>query len=196
MAWKAVSLAMDFELPALVLLSGSTETAVQLGDLLFMISLPSMADIGDIVGYIIQDRSIHIVHRVNKSHIPAQSAINELRKPIKFVHGFINKRKTRVNLSKGQQASLRGCRVNSLSQEEPNRGPSQKLFTKGDNNNDGDLTLYAPGQRTLDRKGDVTNVVYGFMPYVGMVTLPTNDYPALHYLMLGGMGLTALISRE
>ncbi|ORY76953.1 signal peptidase complex catalytic subunit sec11 [Protomyces lactucae-debilis] len=152
MAWKAFSLAMDCESPVVVVLSGSMEPAFQRGDLLFLTNLPTTVDIGDIVVYNIQDRSIPIVHRVIKSHISAQSALNELGK--------------------------------------------SKLLTKGDNNNDDDLTLYAPGQRTLDRKEDVIGVVYGFMPYVGMVTLAMNDYPALRYLMLGGMGLTALLSRE
>jgi signal peptidase len=196
MAWKGFSLAMDCESPIVVVLSGSMEPAFQRGDLLFLSNLPKTVDIGDVVVYNIQDRSIPIVHRVIKSHISASTALNELGKPVKYVRGLVNKQKTRVNLPKGQKASVRGFRVNPFSQEDPNRGPTQKLLTKGDNNAEDDLALYAPGQRFLDRKEDVIGVMYGFMPYVGMVTLAMNDYPALRYVLLGGMGLTALISRE
>lgn len=174
MSWKALSLAVDCESPVVVVLSGSMEPAFQRGDLLFLSNLPSLAKIGDIVVYNIAERKIPIVHRVIKSHVAAPG--------------------TDAHFGRKRATSSRGVRVNPIAQ--PEDAPKQYLLTKGDNNDDDDLSLYAPGQSYLDRKEDVVGIAKGFMPYVGMVTLMMNDYPALRYVLLGGMGLTALISRE
>ena len=174
MSWKALSLAVDCESPVVVVLSGSMEPAFQRGDLLFLSNLRSTAKIGDIVVYNIEDRKIPIVHRVIKQHTGQPG--------------------TDARFGRKRTKSNRGPRVNPMAQ--PDDAPKQYLLTKGDNNSDDDLSLYAPGQMYLDRKEDVVGIATGFMPYVGMVTLMMNDYPALRYVLLGGMGLTALVSRE
>lgn len=169
MSWKGLAIALDCESPIVVVLSASMEPAFARGDLLFLSNLNKEARIGDIVVYNIKHRDIPIVHRVIKSHITTASV-------------------------KQRKDSNRGPIVNPLAQ--PHDGPQQFLLTKGDNNDEDDIALYAPGQSYLERREDVIGIVKGFMPLVGMVTLLMNDYPMFRYLLLGGMGLTALINRE
>jgi len=70
----------------------------------------------------------------------------------------------------------------------------QSLLTKGDNNYMDDIELYK-GVKWLERNHIVGKVV-GFLPYVGYVTIAMNDFPQLKYVVLGGLGLLALIQRE
>ena len=35
-----------------------------------------------------------------------------------------------------------------------------------------------------------------FLPYVGMVTIILNDYPILKYILLGGMGIMVVFSKD
>eukprot|EP00054_Salpingoeca_dolichothecata_P032107 m.265627 g.265627 ORF g.265627 m.265627 type:complete len:189 (-) comp29282_c0_seq1:64-630(-) len=70
-----------------------------------------------------------------------------------------------------------------------------KFLTKGDNNNVNDRGLYAQGQLWLQPK-DVVGRARGFVPKIGMVTIAMNDYPQLKYLLLGLLGLFALLNRE
>lgn len=175
MSWKGLALAVDCESPIVVVLSASMEPAFARGDLLFLSNLPTLAKIGDIVVYNIKNRDIPIVHRVIKSHI------------------------TETPSKKGKKGAVkdrtnRGLRINPFAQ--PEVGPQQFLLTKGDNNGEDDISLYAPGQSYLERKEDVVGIVKGFMPLIGMVTLAMNDYPWLRYILLGGMGFTALLNRE
>lgn len=169
MSWKALALAVDCESPIVVVLSASMEPAFARGDLLFLSNLDKTVNIGDIVVYNIKHRDIPIVHRVTKSHISTQSF-------------------------KKKKNSNRGLRVNPLAQ--PNDGPRQMLLTKGDNNDEDDVPLYAPGQDLLERSEDVVGVVKGFAPTIGQVTLLMNDYPMFRYILLGGMAITALLTRE
>lgn len=162
MSWKALALAVDCESPIVVVLSASMEPAFARGDLLFLSNLPTLANIGDIVVYNIKHRDIPIVHRVIKSHV-RESKLADRKKAAK---------------------STRGARINPLAQVEGS--PVQYLLTKGDNNDEDDIPLYAPGQSFLERKGDVVGIVKGFMPHVGMVTLLMNDYPIFRYILLGG----------
>lgn len=41
-----------------------------------------------------------------------------------------------------------------------------------------------------------TNVVFRYMPYVGMVTILMNDYPYLKYILIAVLGLFVLSTRE
>jgi signal peptidase len=68
-------------------------------------------------------------------------------------------------------------------------------LTKGDNNNVHDRNLYAPGQMWL-RRTDILGAGVAFVPYLGMVTILLNDYPALKYVLVGLMGLFVLTGRE
>lgn len=69
------------------------------------------------------------------------------------------------------------------------------ILTKGDNNQLDDRNLYVPGQLWLSRN-EVIGVAFGSVPYVGMVTIMLNDYPALKYVLVGVMAIFVLTSRE
>ena len=66
---------------------------------------------------------------------------------------------------------------------------------QGDNNWADDIGLYAPGQRWLERHHILGRVV-GFLPYLGMVTIIMNDYPWAKALLIGGLGLMVITSKE
>eukprot|EP00055_Hartaetosiga_balthica_P003154 m.6703 g.6703 ORF g.6703 m.6703 type:complete len:237 (-) comp2637_c0_seq1:135-845(-) len=70
-----------------------------------------------------------------------------------------------------------------------------KFLTKGDNNRVDDRGLYAPGQMWLSPE-DVIGRAEGFAPYVGMVTIIMNDFPALKFVMLIVLAVIAIIHRE
>ncbi|CAG9986712.1 unnamed protein product [Clonostachys byssicola] len=93
-------------------------------------------------------------------------------------------------------------------------GEDAKLLTKGDNNPSDDTELYARGQDYLVRKdiiGSVvgcelpqvvrlsltycTNIVLD-IPFVGYVTILLSEHPWLKTVMLGVMGLFAILQRE
>ncbi|KAL1863936.1 hypothetical protein VTK73DRAFT_6336 [Phialemonium thermophilum] len=66
MMWKGLSVVTNSPSPIVVVLSGSMEPAFQRGDLLFLNNrdIPSEPDVGDVVVYNVQEKSIPIVHRV------------------------------------------------------------------------------------------------------------------------------------
>ncbi|KAF4122250.1 hypothetical protein GMORB2_7242 [Geosmithia morbida] len=74
-------------------------------------------------------------------------------------------------------------------------GEEAKLLTKGDNNVADDTDLYARGQDYLVRK-DIIGSVIGFVPFVGYVTILLSEHPWLKTVMLGVMGLFAMMQRE
>ncbi|OJI87363.1 hypothetical protein ASPTUDRAFT_115533 [Aspergillus tubingensis CBS 134.48] len=74
-------------------------------------------------------------------------------------------------------------------------GSEAKLLTKGDNNIADDTELYARGQDYLDRD-DVMGSVFGYIPFVGYVTILLSEHPWLKTVMLGVMGLLVLLQRE
>jgi signal peptidase len=69
------------------------------------------------------------------------------------------------------------------------------FLTKGDNNQGNDRTLYAPGQLWLERRHIVGRAKF-FLPYVGMITVKLNEYPAVKMLVIVGMIGMMLYSRE
>lgn len=81
-----------------------------------------------------------------------------------------------------------------LGYEYANRSNS-KLLTKGDNNIADDTELYARGQDYLDRE-DVVGSVFGYIPFVGYVTILLSEHPWLKTVMLGVMGVLVLLQRE
>ncbi|KAL6868722.1 Signal peptidase complex catalytic subunit [Amphichorda felina] len=74
-------------------------------------------------------------------------------------------------------------------------GDEAKLLTKGDNNAADDTELYARGQDYLARK-DIIGSVFGYIPFVGYVTIMLSEHPWLKSVMLGVMGLFAILQRE
>ncbi|OMJ30444.1 Signal peptidase complex catalytic subunit SEC11C [Smittium culicis] len=67
----------------------------------------------------------------------------------------------------------------------------QYLLTKGDNNNVDDRGLYAKNQLWVERE-HIFGRVYGFAPYVGMVTIIMSDYPQLKFALLGLLCILSL----
>ncbi|KAI9899757.1 hypothetical protein N3K66_006218 [Trichothecium roseum] len=74
-------------------------------------------------------------------------------------------------------------------------GNEAKLLTKGDNNAGSDEELYARGQDYLERQ-DIIGSVVGYIPFVGYVTIMLSEHPWMKTVMLGGMGLLAILQRE
>ncbi|KYK56397.1 Peptidase S26B, eukaryotic signal peptidase [Drechmeria coniospora] len=74
-------------------------------------------------------------------------------------------------------------------------GDEAQLLTKGDNNGADDTDLYARGQNYLERK-DIIGSVFGYVPFVGYVTIMLSEHPWLKTVMLGIMGLLVVIQRE
>ncbi|MCJ1444025.1 MAG: Signal peptidase complex catalytic subunit [Stictis urceolatum] len=71
-----------------------------------------------------------------------------------------------------------------------------KLLTKGDNNLADDTELYARGQDYLNREEDVIGSVFGYIPFVGYVTILLSEHPWLKTVILGMMGVMVVFQRE
>ena len=69
------------------------------------------------------------------------------------------------------------------------------ILTKGDNNELNDRGLYNRGQKWLHNK-DIVGRVSGYFPYMGMITILLNDYPALKKLVVASIGLFVVFTRE
>eukprot|EP00923_Selenidium_pygospionis_P019280 GHVN01033733.1.p1 GENE.GHVN01033733.1~~GHVN01033733.1.p1 ORF type:complete len:181 (-),score=26.82 GHVN01033733.1:99-641(-) len=69
------------------------------------------------------------------------------------------------------------------------------LLTKGDNNNVDDRGLYNPKQLWL-KKSNIIGTAIGVLPYVGMITIWLNDYPALKYAVVASMAFMVILGRE
>ena len=64
MFWETLSLVANTHSPIVVVLSGSMEPAFQRGDILFLWNRNERVNVGDIVVYEVDGKSIPIVHRV------------------------------------------------------------------------------------------------------------------------------------
>ncbi|GJY93162.1 signal peptidase complex catalytic subunit SEC11A-like protein [Tanacetum coccineum] len=69
------------------------------------------------------------------------------------------------------------------------------VLTKGDNNDEDDRVLYAPGQQWLEHHHIMGRAV-GFLPYVGYVTIIMTDHPFIKYALIGALGLLAITSKD
>ncbi|KAF3089084.1 Signal peptidase complex catalytic subunit [Orbilia oligospora] len=74
MMWKSLSLVTNSPSPIVVVLSGSMEPAFQRGDLLFLWNRGADTQVGEIVVFNIQGKSIPIVHRALRKHVSRPSA--------------------------------------------------------------------------------------------------------------------------
>lgn len=72
----------------------------------------------------------------------------------------------------------------------------QLLLTKGDNNNDNDLLLYARKQSYLNTNTDLVGTVKGYIPLLGYVTILISENKYFKFGLLGLMGLSSLLSNE
>ncbi|KAJ2721888.1 Signal peptidase complex catalytic subunit [Coemansia sp. Benny D115] len=73
MIWKGLSLFTNSESPVVVVLSGSMEPAYYRGDILFLHNGYSPIEVGEVVVYKVEDKTIPIVHRVLKVHNDAET---------------------------------------------------------------------------------------------------------------------------
>jgi signal peptidase len=69
------------------------------------------------------------------------------------------------------------------------------FLTKGDNNQVDDRGLYDNNAKYLRRK-DILGKVRASLPYVGILTILLNDYPTLKFVVIGGMLILVLISKD
>ncbi|XP_035841894.1 signal peptidase complex catalytic subunit SEC11C isoform X3 [Helianthus annuus] len=69
------------------------------------------------------------------------------------------------------------------------------VLTKGDNNDQDDRVLYAPGQQWLQHQHIMGRAV-GFLPYVGYVTIIMTENPIIKYALIGALGLLAITSKD
>jgi signal peptidase len=70
-----------------------------------------------------------------------------------------------------------------------------RYLTKGDNNPVDDRGLYPRGVFYLNEK-QVIGKVAGMIPYAGYLTIVLNDYPMIKFLVLGGMMLSVIMSKD
>lgn len=178
MIWKGLMFLTHSESPVVVVLSGSMEPAFQRGDILFLTNLDDPIAVGEIVVFKVAGRDIPIVHRVLRVH-------------------------ERGLLTAADAPPL----TSPFSLEPPPPAPAPAhaaapgsvggvdFLTKGDNNNIDDRNLYAPGHLWLQRS-EILGRARASLPYVGMVTILLNDYPALKFVLVGLMALFVLTSKE
>ncbi|EPQ51796.1 hypothetical protein GLOTRDRAFT_112311 [Gloeophyllum trabeum ATCC 11539] len=172
MMWKGLGLLTNTESPIVVVLSGSMEPAFYRGDLLFLTNPPNVPyQTGDITVYKVPGSPIPIVHRILETRGIVRNA---------------PKSAIAQDVADGQKSAV----LRAVEGQEV----EQLLLTKGDNNPIDDVDLYN-GLDWLERR-HVVGKVRGFLPYIGYVTIAMNDHPNLKYLLLGVLGLFALIQRE
>lgn len=76
----------------------------------------------------------------------------------------------------------------------PARNPRPKT-PQGDNNWGDDRSLYPPGMRWLHRE-HIMGRVAGSLPHIGRLTIVMNDYPLIKVLLILGLGVFVLTSKE
>lgn len=72
----------------------------------------------------------------------------------------------------------------------------QLLLTKGDNNFQDDLSLYAKNQAYLDQNADLVGTAKFFFPKLGYVTILLTENQYFKFGLLGLMGISSLLSGE
>lgn len=92
---------------------------------------------------------------------------------------------------KGQSIPI----VHRVLREHHNAG-KQLLLTKGDNNHDDDLLLYARKQSYLNLETDLVGTVKGYIPFLGYVTILISENKYFKFGLLGLMGVSTLLSNE
>jgi signal peptidase I len=69
------------------------------------------------------------------------------------------------------------------------------VLSKGDNNLVDDRGLYAEGQMWLEKEHFLGRA-YGFLPYVGIITIVMTDNPLLKYVLIGFLALLVFTNKE
>nr|XP_043624974.1 signal peptidase complex catalytic subunit SEC11C-like isoform X2 [Erigeron canadensis] len=68
------------------------------------------------------------------------------------------------------------------------------FLTKGDNNYGDDSFLYGKGQTLLKQHQIIGRAIW-FLPYAGYFTILMTETPLIKYILVGAVGLLAIISR-
>jgi len=74
-----------------------------------------------------------------------------------------------------------------------------RLLTKGDNNPTEDRGLYNPhggNTKLWLEEEEVLGRAKGYLPKLGHLTIWLTDYPALKFMLIGGLGLAVLTAKE
>lgn len=107
---------------------------------------------------------------------------------IPIVHRTIRSHQTSPNITKAEEKKYK------LMPEK------QYVLTKGDHNKEDDRMLYSDGERQkwYEWLHDESFMgrVYGYYPYMGMLTILINDYPILKVALIGTMAFFILVTRE
>eukprot|EP01065_Artemidia_motanka_P017994 TRINITY_DN2137_c0_g1_i1.p1 TRINITY_DN2137_c0_g1~~TRINITY_DN2137_c0_g1_i1.p1 ORF type:complete len:230 (+),score=48.81 TRINITY_DN2137_c0_g1_i1:85-690(+) len=90
---------------------------------------------------------------------------------------------------------IRSHRLADDEKNPPDHGKGFYLLTKGDNNGVDDLTLYADGQRWVEKR-HLLGKAQGYLPFVGMVTILMNDYPYLKFGIITVLVILGLANRD
>ncbi|WRX32058.1 Peptidase S24/S26A/S26B/S26C - like 6 [Theobroma cacao] len=69
------------------------------------------------------------------------------------------------------------------------------ILTKGDANDMDDRVLYTSSQHWLQQKY-IKGRAFGFLPYVGYVTIIMTEKPVIKYILLSALGLLVITSKE
>ncbi|KAK9460257.1 uncharacterized protein V1516DRAFT_501191 [Lipomyces oligophaga] len=130
------------------------------------------------------------------SHSPIVVVLSGSMEPA-FQRGdilFLWNRAPRVKVGDVVVYEVRGREIPIVHRIVRNHVSAQKqlLLTKGDNNAMDDVELYAYRQFYLNRDKEVIGAVKGYIPWVGYVTIMLSDHPWMKYLMLLGIGFTAM----
>jgi signal peptidase len=173
------------------------EPAFQRGDILFLSNSDDPVEVGDIVVFKIAGRDIPIVHRVLRAHEHTQSVLVDTSAGGGAEASPLFGSASDSSSSSSSPLSSWSTWLWSLASpaHAAQTSKAADYLTKGDNNNVDDRNLYAAGQLWLQR-GEILGRARASLPYLGMVTILLNDYPALKYVLVGFMGLFVLTSKE
>jgi len=154
--------------PIVVVISESREPAFSRGDLLLLSLGVESFKVGDIVVFTVDGKKTPVVHRVVQVFQKRNQTDEEKRKAIS------------------------GSFLNFLSAESP---PVCDLLTKGDNNlmDDRNGALYDHGQMYIHGNTHIVGKVWGYIPFLGEITLFMNKNPQLKYVVVLFLGLVVVL---
>lgn len=224
MLWKFLMAMTNSDSPVVVVLSGSMEPAFQRGDILFLDNTNDNVFVGDIVVFKITGAygcavaafvRIAVARRSGTGWPPPARETKRCKGPpvslrrldtpllaarkaycLIICRSFLSAPPPPSRSTKSGRDVPIVHRVLKVHQHANATGDgSVDFLTKGDNNPIDDRNLYATGQLWLKRS-EIIGKAVAEVPYVGMVTILLNDYPALKYVLIGLMGLFVLTTRE
>ena len=192
MLWKGLIAVTGSDSPVVVVLSGSMEPAFQRGDVLLLDNNRPEISVGDIVVFKIAGAFGRAFGRRGGASRSRARRLRSCRR------GAIRPSVAYIPPSAGRdipivhrvlRAHVRVANASSMADD------AADYLTKGDNNAVDDRNLYAPGQLWL-RRSEIIGRAVASVPFVGMMTILLNDYPALKYALVGLMGVFVLLGKD